>query len=135
MRTQAPTTQGPWARSVAAISLLDYFRATGAHAGEPETELFSQHYCYTGLSVAPGRIQQSEHRALGSPPQPSACVCKAYLWVVGAQLIDCTELDQLLVDAERRTAEGTEQALVPCLVWQQILRDQNCLVSGLRRTL
>lgn len=95
--------------------------------------LFSRHYCYTGLSVALGRIQQMSTGPRAAP-QPSASVCRAYLWVVGAQLINCTELDQLLVDAERRTAEGTEQALVPCLVWQQILRDQNRLVLGSDRS-
>lgn len=65
--------------------------------------------------MAPGQIQQTERSTLGSPPQPAASVRRAYLWVVGAQLIDCTELDQLLIDAER-TAEGIEQALVPCRV-------------------
>ena len=53
---------------------LDCFGAKGAHTGELETVLFSRHYCYTGLSVAPGRIQQSEHRAPGSPPTLRLCM-------------------------------------------------------------
>lgn len=68
-------------------------------------------------------------------PQPSASAHGTYLWVVGAELVNCTELDQLLVDAERKMPEGTEQALVPWPVWHLILRGQNGLVPGLRRTL
>lgn len=39
-------------------------------------------------------------------PSPSSSVCQMYLWVVGAKLVNGTELDQLLVDAEK-----TAQAL------------------------
>lgn len=54
MHTHVLTNQGPGARSVAAISLLDYFRALGTQMRELGAVLFSQCYCYMGLSVAPG---------------------------------------------------------------------------------
>lgn len=54
-----------------------------------------------------------QHCPPGSHTQPSkpyhsaAHVCRTYLWVVGAQLINGTELDQFLIDA----GKGTEQSV------------------------
>lgn len=46
----------------------------------------------------------------GYPLSPSASVGGTYLRVVGAELINRTELDELLIDAERGKPQGAEQA-------------------------
>lgn len=56
-------------------------------------------------------LQTTSTAPPGSPTQPSkpyhsaAHMRRTYLWVVGTQLINGTELDQLLIDA----GKGTEQ--------------------------
>ena len=46
----------------------------------------------------------------GSPPSPAASAGGTYLWIVGAEFVNCTELDELLIDAERRRPQGAERA-------------------------
>lgn len=53
VHTQALTNQGPRGRCVTAVSLLDYFTATGSDKRHG-IALFSQHCCHTDLLVALG---------------------------------------------------------------------------------
>lgn len=45
----------------------------------------------------------------GSPLHPPAAEHRTHLWVVGAQLINGTKLDQFLVDAEKKTASSVSK--------------------------
>lgn len=106
--TQSLTDQGPGARSGAVISLLDHFRATEGKQDRwgPPVLL---HRPFHGSRLKPAEPAQGPRY----PPSPLTSACGTYLWVVCAELINCTELDQLLIDAERRIPQGTEQALIP----------------------
>lgn len=70
--------------------------------------LCSQLCRHTDLPETPAESGRAQVPSLNQ-----ASTWGTYLWVIGAQLINRTELDQLLIDAEREIPEGPEQALVP----------------------
>ena len=55
-----------------------------------------------------GRVQGH-----GSPPSRPASAGGTYFWIVGAEFINRAELDELLIDAERRKPQGAKRARGP----------------------